>query len=114
MIQTKYGDKATANSKFGHGGLPQAYLTNSDNKNWRNANTLTYENKKLFNGRDRLNVMIGHEVSTSQDTKKYVTSVDFSKDATTKEILAALGNGTALILALKITCFHSSDVPTTH
>ena len=91
-----WGYKATANSKFGHGGLPQAYLTNSDNKNWRNANTLTYENKKLFNGRDRLNVMIGHEVSTSQDTKKYVTSVDFSKDATTKEILAALGNGTAL------------------
>ena len=91
-----WGYKATANSKFGHGGLPQAYLTNSDNKNWRNANTLTYENKKLFNGRDRINVMIGHEVSTSQDTKKYVTAVDFSKDATTKEILAALGNGTAL------------------
>lgn len=91
-----WGYKATANSKFGHGGLPQAYLTNSDNKNWRNANTLTYDNKKLFDGRDRLNVMIGHEVSSSQDTRKYVTAVDFSKDATTTEILAALGNGTAL------------------
>lgn len=91
-----WGYKATANSKFGHGGLPQAYLTNVDNKNWRNANTLTYDNKKMFGGRDRLNVMVGHEVSSSQDTKKYVTALDFSKDATTTEILAALANGTAL------------------
>ena len=33
---------------------------------WRNANTLTYDNKKLFKGRDKLNVLIGHEVSSSQ------------------------------------------------
>lgn len=91
-----WGYKATANSKYGHGGLPQAYITKVNNQNWRNANTLTYDNKKLFNGRDRINVMIGHEVSSTQDEKTYLTAVDFSKDATTTEILAALGNGTSL------------------
>lgn len=91
-----WGYKATTNSKFGHAGLPQAYISKVNNNNWRNANTLTYDNKKLFGGRDRLNVMIGQEWSSSQDKKTYLTAVDFSKDASTSEILAALGNGTAL------------------
>ena len=37
-------------------------LTRDITKNWRNANTLTYDNKKLFDGRDKLNVLLGHEV----------------------------------------------------
>ena len=65
--------KATINSKFGYAGNPQAYLTNENSKNWRNANTITYDNKKLFNGRDRFNVLIGQEATSSQTNKISVT-----------------------------------------
>ncbi len=91
-----WGYQATSNSKFGYAGLPQAYISKVNNKNWRNANTLTYDNNKLFNGRDKLNIMIGQELSSSQSTKTYLTSVNFDAEATINEILAALGNGTAL------------------
>ncbi|MGN0036509.1 MAG: SusC/RagA family TonB-linked outer membrane protein [Bacteroidaceae bacterium] len=94
-VDQVWGYKATQNSKFGHAGLPQAYLTSTKNTEWRNANTITYDVKKLF-GKDRLNVMIGQEWSSSQDKSRYMTSVDFDKDATSDEILAALGKGTAL------------------
>lgn len=60
-----WGTDAVSNSKYGYNGRPQAFLLRETSKNWRNANTLTYENKKLFGGRDRMNVLIGHEVSSS-------------------------------------------------
>ena len=88
--------KATINSKFGYAGNPQAYLTNENSKNWRNANTITYDNKKLFNGRDRFNVLIGQEATSSQTNKTYTTSVNFSHNATANEILANMAGGTAL------------------
>lgn len=94
-VDQVWGYQATQNSKFGHAGLPQAYITSTKNTEWRNANTVTYDVKKIF-GKDRLNVMLGQEVSSSQDKSRYMTSVDFDKDATTDEILAALGKGTAL------------------
>ncbi len=94
-VDQVWGYQATQNSKFGHAGLPQAYLTTTKNTEWRNANTLTYDVKKVF-GKDRLNIMIGQEWSSSQDKSRYYTSVDFDKDATTEDILSALGKGTAL------------------
>ena len=87
--------QATSNSKYGYAGLPQAYISKVNNKNWRNANTVTYDTK-LFNKRDRLNVLVGQEVTSSQDTKTYLTAVNFAKETTVNEILAALGNGTSL------------------
>ena len=61
-----WGVDAVSNSKYGYNGQPQAYLLREKTMSWRNANTLTYDNKKLFKGRDKLNVLIGHEVSSSQ------------------------------------------------
>lgn len=87
---------ATQNTKYGYNGRPQAFLSKLTTKNWRNANTLTYENKKLFNGRDHINVLLGHEVSSSQATLIETTSVAFESTATIDNILANMGAGTAL------------------
>lgn len=54
-----WGSNATTNSKYGYNGQPQAQFVRLENKNWRNANTLTYDNKKLFHGRDHINVLVG-------------------------------------------------------
>ena len=56
---------ASRNSNLGYQGRPQAILTHGDTRNWRNANTFTYDNKKLFHGRDRINILFGHEISSS-------------------------------------------------
>ena len=60
-IEQAWGSDATQNSKYGYKGQPQAYVAKETSKNWRNSNTLTYENKKLFNGRYRINLLVGHE-----------------------------------------------------
>lgn len=91
-----WGTAATQNSKFGYSGQPQAMLTKARRTTLRNANTLTYDNKKLFDGRDRLNVLVGHEISSNQTNTQESTSVAFLSSMTTDEILAAMGNGTAL------------------
>lgn len=87
---------AVQNSKLGYNGQPQAVFTRNTTKNWRNANTLTYDNKKLFDGRDKLNVLLGHEVSSSQKTSVENTSVAFPISMTIDEVLANMGSGTAL------------------
>ena len=81
---------------MGYNGQPQSVLTRDITKNWRNANTLTYDNKKLFDGRDKLNVLLGHEVSSSQETSLENTSVAFPSTMTIDEVLANMGAGTAL------------------
>ena len=91
-----WGSIASVNSKYKYDGAPQAYISKVNNKNWRIANTLTYENKSLFNKRDRLNVMIGQETSSSKDNSTYLTAVNFESTATPGEVLANLGNGTSL------------------
>lgn len=87
---------AVSNSKYGYNGRPQAYLLRETTKNWRNANTLTYENKKLFNGRDRLNILIGHEVSSSQKKSIENVSVAFPTSMGFDDMRANMGAGTAL------------------
>ena len=91
--------KAFSNSKFGHNGRPQAQFVSDNYKSWRNANTLTYDNNKLFDGRDHLNVLVGHEWSSDMQTTRTSTSVDFPVDFTINQILSftntaetALGN----------------------
>ncbi len=60
---------------------------------WRNANTLTYDNKKLFKGRDKLNVLIGHEVSSSQRKSIENVSVAFPVTMNFDDMKANMGLG---------------------
>lgn len=87
---------ATSNSSLGYSGLPQAIKAREDRTNWRNANTLTYDNKKMFGGRDHLNVLIGHEVSSNQAKRTENTSVNFPNSLSVSDILANMGHGLAL------------------
>ncbi|NDV66130.1 TonB-dependent receptor [Bacteroides sp. 224] len=93
---------ATLNSRLGDSGQPQALITKVTNKNWRNANTITYDYKKLFNGRDKINAMIGHEVSGSQDKKRTNTSVRYPSNFTIDDILNNMGIGAGLANTSKI------------
>ena len=87
---------ATQNSKYGGNGMPQAVLTKETRKQWRNANTVTYDNDKLFGGRDHLNVLIGHEWSSTKETSNEQTSISFPETMTPEEVLANMGAGTAM------------------
>ena len=88
--------KATANSKFGYSGQPQAYLTKRVQKEWRLANTVTYDHKNLLAKQDKFNVMIGQEMTSSWYDDTNMTSVGFPTDNTVDQVLASMGNGTAL------------------
>ena len=87
---------AVTNSKWGYNGQPQAQFKRVNNKNWRNANTITYDNRKLFGGRDHINVLIGQEWSSSQDVTRTSTSVAYPTTFTIGEVLANTAAGTAL------------------
>lgn len=91
-----WGADATQNTNLGVKGTPEAVFTRANTRNWRNANTLTYDNKKLFDGRDKINVLLGHEVSSSQKDILEASSISFPKSMTIDEILASSGIGTAL------------------
>ena len=87
---------ATQNSKYGGNGAPQAVLTRADTKSWSNSNTITYNNDKLFGGRDHINVLIGQEWSSSQETSRTQTSISFPTTMTPSEVLANMAAGTAM------------------
>lgn len=91
-----WATKATQNSKFGYSGAPQAYFITDNTSTWRNANTVTYDNKKLFDKRDKISVVLGHEWNSSRQVQRTNTSVSYPSTMTIKEILANLGAGTAL------------------
>ena len=91
-----WGVDAVSNSKYGYNGQPQAYLLREKTMSWRNANTLTYDNKKLFKGRDKLNVLIGHEVSSSQRKSIENVSVAFPVTMNFDDMKANMGSGKAL------------------
>lgn len=91
-----WASEATNNSRYGGSGMPQAVITRQNNKNWRNANTVTYNNDKLFDGRDRLNVLLGHEATSSQNKTNVSTSIKFSNSMTIPEVLANMAAGEAL------------------
>lgn len=88
--------RAVTNSKLGYNGQPQAEFTRVDYKNWRNANTITYDNRKLFDGRDHINVLVGQEWSSNKQATKTNTSVAYPTSMTTDEVLANVGAGLAL------------------
>ena len=91
-----WGSDATTNSKYGYNGQPQAQFVRVDQRDWRNANTITYANDKLFGGRDRINVLIGQEWSSTEKTTRTSTSVGYPTSMTIGEVLANTSAGTAL------------------
>ena len=90
-----WGSNATTNSKYGFNGQPQSQFIRLQNKNWRNANTVTYDNTKLFNNH-HLNVLLGQEWSSSQDISRTSTSVAYPTSMTIQEVLANTAAGTPL------------------
>lgn len=90
------GNIASKNSKLGYAGMPQVQIDRTDNKNWRNANTLTYDSKNVFAKNDNLNVLIGQEWSSSQDKDYTNYTVAFPTSFSLKDALANLKAGTAL------------------
>ena len=74
---------------------PQALFTNMQAKQWRNSNQVTYENKKLFGGRDRINVMIGEETVSYRENTRKSFYTDFPTSFTTRNMIDFTGAGTA-------------------
>ena len=91
-----WGSDATTNSKYGYNGQPQAQFVRINQKEWRNANTVTYDNNKLFGGRDHINVLIGQEWSSTEKTTRTNTSVGFPTSMTIDEVLANTAAGIPL------------------
>ncbi len=91
-----WGTYASRNSKFGYSGQPQTQIIRKDNKNWRNANTLTYDTKNAFLKGDKLNVLVGQEWSSSRDESYTSTTVAFPTTIGINEALANQAAGTAL------------------
>ncbi|MGL4519873.1 MAG: SusC/RagA family TonB-linked outer membrane protein [Phocaeicola sp.] len=91
-----WGADAVQNSKLGYNGQPQAVVTSKKTQEWRNANTFTYDNRKMFGGRDRFSLLVGHEVTSSQAKLTENTSVAFPASMTIEEIKANMGTGLAL------------------
>lgn len=87
---------AVQNSKFGYNGQPQLDYVHREYRNWRNANTVTYDNSKLFGGRDHLTVLLGQEWSSTKQTNKENTVVAFPNSMTIGEIKANTAAGTSL------------------
>jgi TonB-dependent starch-binding outer membrane protein SusC len=91
-----WGSEATQNSSLGSLGMPQTILTKYEAKNWRNANTITYDTKKIVFDNDHLNILIGQEVSSTKSNTHLATTVAFPTSMSISEILANQGSGTAL------------------
>lgn len=91
-----WGTHATTNSKYGYNGQPQAVFIKVNKQNWRNANTVTYDNSKLFGGRDHINVLIGQEWSSSKQTTRTNTSVAFPASFGISDVLSSTAAGIAL------------------
>lgn len=97
-----WGADAVTNSKYGFNGTPQLRYEREDKQNWRNANTVTYDNKKLFGGRDNINVLLGQEWGSSNSEVRYNTAVNFPGEFTIGEVLAHPANA-AVTLPNEIT-----------
>lgn len=57
---------AVTNSKYGSNGQPQVLLSEGKTWNWSTSNTITYDDKKLFGGRDHINVLLGQELKSQR------------------------------------------------
>ena len=85
---------ATRNDNTG-AGAPKSKFSRTDVRNWRNANTLTYDTKDAFAKGDRLNVLVGQEWSSSLQKDYYSSTINFPTDFSIGEVLAHQGAGEA-------------------
>ncbi len=93
-IEQAWDKLATRQDNTG-AGAPKSRFTRTDVRNWRNANTLTYDTKDAFAKGDRLNVLVGQEWSSSQEKDYYSATINFPTDYTIPEVLAHQGAGDA-------------------
>lgn len=91
-----WGSNATTNSKYGANGQPQAQFIRVNKQYWSNSNTVTYDNNKLFGGRDHINILLGQEWNSSSQTTRTSTSIAFPTTMTIDEVLANTSAGEAL------------------
>lgn len=92
-----WGSDATTNSKYGYNGQPQVQFVRQTQQKWTNQNTITYDNKKLFGGRDRINVLVGQEWGSLSQKTQTNTVVGFPATITTAdEVLSNTQLGTPL------------------
>lgn len=77
------------------GGNPMGQFTHQVTKNWRNANTVTYDNKKLFGGRDHINVMVGQEWKSERAESRVSTSKNFPGSFTINDVIKFTNVGEA-------------------
>lgn len=89
-----WATRAVSNSSYGYNGAPQAYFLESNFKGWVNSNTVTYDNKKLFGGRDAINVMVGQEWKSTKQTDRTQVIVAYPTSFTTDQVLANVAAGT--------------------
>ncbi len=97
-----WGDDAVTNSKYGYNGQPQLRYGRDNIKGWRNANTFTYDNTKLFDGRDHINVLLGQEWSSNKEKETYKTTVAYPATYSINDVRNNQDNGTALASELDI------------
>lgn len=93
------GGDATRSTKVtgAEQGKPVAEFTYDKTKTWRNANTITYDNKKLFGGRDHINVMIGQEWSSEEGQIHAITAGNYLASMLPTEIKANMQAGETLM-----------------
>lgn len=91
-----WASEAVTNSKYGYNGMPQAVFSRVEQRDWRNANTITYANNKLWKGRVNLNVLLGQEWTSVEKETRTNTSVAYPTTLTIQEVLANTAAGTAL------------------
>jgi len=94
-IDQAWNAKATKNDNAG-AGAPKSRFTREDIRNWRNANTVTYDKSDAFFKNDRFNIMVGHEWSSSQEKDYYSATINFPTNFTLGEVLAHQGAGEPL------------------
>ena len=71
--------EATKNSKYNYFGKTQGYFYEKRTNGWVSKNYVNYDNKKLFGGRDAINVVLGTDFQS--DTEKYTEFVGRDYDA---------------------------------
>lgn len=92
-----WGSDATTNSRYGYNGAPQAQFIRLNSQKWRNANTVTYDNKKFLDMKGHhLNLLLGQEWSSTSETARTSTSVNYPVSMRISEVLSDTSAGLAL------------------
>lgn len=89
-IDQSWLGEATKSSKYNYFGMTQGYFYENRTTGWVSKNYITYDNKKLFKGRDAINVVLGTDFQS--DTEKYTEFVGRDYDPTYNNDLKGIVN----------------------